>query len=564
MIIESSKHLKILKREYNLQNAEFLNTLETQALKLREKGELYFSQFVGIDDKRGNIILRLSVKRPLPRKGDHLAAIVPDPKFLDPKKWGGATYAMLRVKPQRICELVPIWYNFQNDNAVIIGFRGATTDFVHDMPAKMSIVLGPQDPPLEYLKNLIFLIQNGNNVRKIYEILNIDQANELWHPQQLKNDIKSVAFFKKKLESSTDIIIQGPPGTGKSFLIANICSEMLKEGKRILVTSLTNKALTEVASKEGLSEDLASSKIFKTNLTLDELKSLPKLKDFKDFRYTEGTLLLSTYYTMSKLALEAVSPRFDLVVVEEASQAFLATIAAARHLGTSIVLVGDQNQLRPIHIIKANDLDTPELIKLFYGLESVCKHFPIEDKYLLNETYRLNKETTELTNAFYEDKLISISDIDNNILIPDIENIRKDVAVQIIKMKMQVRDKLPAQPINYIKKLVIELNRINPKLSIVVLSPYVVTAKTLFKEIFPSLPNGENVLIETIDKIQGLTVDICVLFIPNTGISFCLAPNRFNVATSRATLSTFVILPDDIDMESLDRKVKLYLNRAKY
>jgi len=62
MEFDINDHLKLLKREYLLQLADFEKLLSAQAIKLREKGDLYFSQFSGIDKNRGNIILKLSSK----------------------------------------------------------------------------------------------------------------------------------------------------------------------------------------------------------------------------------------------------------------------------------------------------------------------------------------------------------------------------------------------------------------------------------------------------------------------------------------------------------------------
>src|SRR5690606_29012035 len=101
----------------------------------------------------------------------------------------------------------------------------------------------------------------------------------------------------------------------------------LNQKKSICATSLTNKALMEIASKKGLNDALENGKIYKTNLSGDELKSLPKLKSVASFTPNYGELLLSTYYKLAQKQPDLIegAKRFDLIIIEEASQAFLAT-----------------------------------------------------------------------------------------------------------------------------------------------------------------------------------------------------------------------------------------------
>ncbi|MBW9171737.1 hypothetical protein K2F43_11010 [Clostridium estertheticum] len=53
----------------------------------------------------------------------------------------------------------------------------------------------------------------------------------------------------KKLSENFGIVIQGPPGTGKSHSIANLICHLLAHGKRVLVTSQTDRALRVLSNK---------------------------------------------------------------------------------------------------------------------------------------------------------------------------------------------------------------------------------------------------------------------------------------------------------------------------
>jgi superfamily I DNA/RNA helicase/very-short-patch-repair endonuclease len=53
----------------------------------------------------------------------------------------------------------------------------------------------------------------------------------------------------RKLDSSGSVLVQGPPGTGKTHTIGNVVSHLLAQGKSILVTAHTTKALRVVRDK---------------------------------------------------------------------------------------------------------------------------------------------------------------------------------------------------------------------------------------------------------------------------------------------------------------------------
>lgn len=53
----------------------------------------------------------------------------------------------------------------------------------------------------------------------------------------------------RKVDSSAQVLVQGPPGTGKTHTAAALLSHLLAQGKRVLVTAQTDRALIEVRSK---------------------------------------------------------------------------------------------------------------------------------------------------------------------------------------------------------------------------------------------------------------------------------------------------------------------------
>jgi very-short-patch-repair endonuclease len=53
----------------------------------------------------------------------------------------------------------------------------------------------------------------------------------------------------KRLDSRDAVLVQGPPGTGKTHTIANLVGHLLAQGKRVLITAQTSKALRVLRDK---------------------------------------------------------------------------------------------------------------------------------------------------------------------------------------------------------------------------------------------------------------------------------------------------------------------------
>lgn len=83
----------------------------------------------------------------------------------------------------------------------------------------------------------------------------------------------------RRIEDHSGVLVQGPPGTGKTHTIANLLGHFLAEGKSVLVTSHTRKALSVL--KDKLSAGLRSlcvSVIDESNKDME--KSVDSITDF--------------------------------------------------------------------------------------------------------------------------------------------------------------------------------------------------------------------------------------------------------------------------------------------
>ncbi len=92
----------------------------------------------------------------------------------------------------------------------------------------------------------------------------------------------------QRIERYNAVLVQGPPGTGKTHTIANLMGHFLAQGKSVLVTSHTKKALTVLKDKvsPGL-QNLCVSVLDDSNIDME--KSIDGITDYMS-KYTSHEL----------------------------------------------------------------------------------------------------------------------------------------------------------------------------------------------------------------------------------------------------------------------------------
>jgi hypothetical protein len=569
------EHSNFLEEELQAQTKAFNQKLNTSAkFLLQEREELFVAQFLAFKD--GEMILKFSTKRGLPRKGEYLYCFTVPKDLRDYRNWGEKTYGDLVKEKANFTETVCVWQapskdkdgNLEKD-FYIAGFRGVELEFSVNISEaeKMILLLGPNRPPFEYIANLQKIVQN-NYSENVSSILDQDFLKTNWQPSFLDNKNNIPIFILSQLSLTDQVILIGPPGTGKTYQIAEICKRLCEQGKSVLVTSLTNRALIEVVEKPALSNLLENGMIFKTKISTDEKNEFPKLQPTKEINPQPSNLVLSTFYIASSEAAKLNDkPPFDYVIVDEASQALLAMFGAAKLLGKKNIWIGDTKQLPPVVAINDDKVSKKNYDFLVDGLKALSdtSSVPI---FQLTETYRLPQRGSDYTGIFYNNSLKSKAKTEIRLSFPEIpDNINVFFnplgGPTLIKTDLEVGNKKPSNAIEIARMLVAHLLSVKENLHISVLSNYIDTVKALQKSIYGSIENPRNLLIETVARIQGLTTDITFFVIPNSGYNHSLEKRLFNVATSRSKRHTIIIADKDIisSYPHLDEDVKMYLQK---
>lgn len=414
----------------------------------------------------------------------------------------------------------------------------------------LTVIIHNPFPPVEYYRNLA----NYIDVFPSNEELNIEPIIEYdnWMPEEL-------AFNERNPEGISDTIIetlhnehfcivQGPPGTGKSYTIASVISSYLNTGKAVCVTTMANKGLIELIKQKPLQEDLKAGHISKTNLSIDERKQVSGIKEAStDLHVPSGELLCATNYQLSsvfsekKLSLYGEPQQYDLIVIEEASQAFLTTIVAFKQLGIDCLIVGDPMQLPPIVKLNNPQYNSWNVATQVEGLKTIALGSNIK-AYRIVTTFRLTSRSAELTKCFYGNRFVSVKKdyLDFNSIKSPLFPTEGGV---LYHCTYDARDGLYSEKAGTIIRSILEnMEKHYPNRTLAIITPFRDTVRELQKR-FCTSDIELDVTIETIDRIQGMTVDYAILYVPGRNPGFALEDRRFNVATSRS-LSTTLIISD--------------------
>lgn len=556
-----------LNTELETQVKEYEQIVSTKALVLKERGEVFVGRFIKLQPS-GMAIFKVRNSDNMPRKNSFWTASFLIGEMGSFKNWGTNSWADLRQNYQHTySDALCAWIQKSEENDFcIIGIKNLTMEFAQLLEAEKPIIaFGPKDPPLQYLLNLIDIARD-TSCAETQKILDYDEVTSQWHPQKIEAKQDFTSLLLADIQSNNCVVVQGPPGTGKTYRMAQLAAKLLTDNKSVLVTALTNQALMELAKKDDIKPLLEMGKVSKTSLTVDESRELSKLQPIKDnlCNASRGNLSLATFYLSSGWAKEATDKPFDYVIMDEASQALLPMIAATMKLGKKVVLIGDQNQLSPIVVTNEDIINKFQWTSIVKGFETICHNFSFKS-HMLCDTFRLTRRGAESTGVFYNNELRSVSM--SQVIPSKLPQLNSRGGPIFIGLDLEIGDKKPSNAFDSIFDFVCKIHAENPKAEIAILSKFRESVRQLQKyfvinwKATKELP--DNIRIETVDRVQGLTVDYCFFFIPNASISYSLENELFNVATSRAKYNTIIVSYKSILQENMSEEVRKYLLKAQ-
>ena len=547
-----------LSTEIETQVRSYEQIVNTKAMVLKDRGDVFVGMFIKINEQ-GFAIFKVRESDKMPRKNSFWTAVY----YIDPmsrfRQWGDLSWLEIREKYQKdFSDAYCCWLSKSEDEGFcLVGFKNITVEFANLLTPNTIVAFGPNDPPLQYLKNLLTYTESAS----ADHILDAELNTYMWKPTPIEANENSNKLLLEQLDDSCHLIIQGPPGTGKTYRMANLAKHLLDENKSVLVTALTNQALMELAAKEALEDYIKRARVSKTSLTIDEARqlNLQKVNENK-CNPIKGELTLASFYVSSGWPSDESA--FDYVIMDEASQALYPMIAVSFKLGKKVVWVGDQKQLPPIVLTNEDIINGNNWKDIVNGFNTLCNSTDYKS-FLLKDTFRLTKRGAECTGVFYDNLLHSVSEYQTT--PTNISWINHQGGPMMEYVALPLGEKAPEVAIHVILSKVKDILATSSKASIAVLCKFKDSIRALQKAFVLGLSVKElpdNIKIETVDRVQGLTIDYCFFLIPNVSTRYSLQSELFNVATSRARYNTIIVADKLLLKENMSEDVRKYLLKA--
>jgi superfamily I DNA and/or RNA helicase len=184
----------------------------------------------------------------------------------------------------------------------------------------------------------------------------------------------------------------------------------------------------------------------------------------------------------------------------------------------------------------------------------------------LTKTRRLTSDASNLTGLFYDNKLKSNSPLNGKISHPQkVGNIfHPNGGVTIASIDIVGENALSQTEIlERINNILLELILDSQEISVAILAPTIYLEQLLTQAISEKGFLKKNITISTIHRIQGITTDYTIYYMPLSNPHFELDPKLFNVATSRAKRGTLIITKSAVLMNKMEKTVHHFLTKCK-
>lgn len=376
-------------------------------------------------------------------------------------------------------------------------------------------------------------------------------------------------------------LVQGPPGTGKTFMIAFLCGYLASQGKRVLVTGFThraiNNAMRAIAALYPTLDGLVKCGDPFDALELKDIGNIERVLAYKDSRWYNrfdiGKVIGATPY---KLANKDFGTNiFDYVIFDEASQLTANLALMGMYRGDKCIFFGDHKQLGPI--IQGSVADDPIYEQQLFNSSVFAALFKHYGGDTLTTCYRMHPDLIAFSSRTFYDAEVQAAAMNatkklhlHRTPLMHAEIVNPEQREVVVKLSHKDKNFQSKPEAVLIAELVHELVRCGvDKQEIGIIAPYRPQLNVIKKEIRQLGLSTDGLIIETVERMQGQERDVIILSMTRSnlgedvsGLAFFFDPNRLNVAITRARKKRIVVCSDELFKagklkESLDAQVKV-------
>ena len=437
-----------------------------------------------------------------------------------------------------------------------------------ELPHKIALIpneyINPEPIPTAIARVASDLSDDSNSHRALHDFLTCATPRIKGHKggELVEDgDLDGLINVVSNLENSY-LTIQGPPGCGKTHSGKHIIASLLKQSKRVAITSNSHKAIdnlligvAELVAQENITADL-----FKAKINLDEKLTALGVKgikpaDINDNITDDDVTAVVVGATAWGIAREELAGLFDYLFIDEAGQVAVANLIGMSQAADNSVLMGDQMQLsQPTQGFHPGKSGLSTLDYLMGDNSTIA-----EDKgVFLGTTYRMHSQVNQfISKAIYDNRLHAHKDNDRQIVKQasntDSSLVNKEAGVVYIPVDHYGNTQSSLEEIEVVKKIVSEVtgnsftdkdgkqHKISSE-DILIVAPYNHQVNLLKQEL------DDKAKIGTIDKFQGQQAPVVILSMCASsasdsprGLEFLLDKHRLNVAVSRAQSLAIVV-----------------------
>jgi uncharacterized protein len=381
-------------------------------------------------------------------------------------------------------------------------------------------------------------------------------------PPTFRNRGRNASLTRISALDDSYLFIQGPPGAGKTTTGAQLIVGLLRQGKRVGVTSNSHKVINNLlrAVEERAGEERFALRGVKRSSKRDPEsafagRSIGDVYSNDDVIKADARLIAGTAWLFADPQFEA---QIDYLFVDEAGQVSLANLVAMGTAARNVVLLGDQMQLgQPSQGVHPGRSGESTLEYLLDGQATVSEERGI----FLGTTWRMHEDVCRfISEAVYDGRLAPEPDNQQQRLVLNgsahealrptgirfvgVEHDgckqRSEPEAAVVKA---IFDSLLAQA--YVDKRG-EQRRMTSD-NVLVVAPYNAQVNLLKS----MLPDGARV--GTIDKFQGQEAEAVIVSMTTSSgeylprkIEFLYDKNRLNVAVSRAKCLAIVVASPEL------------------